>query len=275
MRHDDPRHGTNAGYTAHMKLRVPSCAPCRAAHSAYRRGAKQRRRGPRSIYCHIDATGTQRRIRALMRIGWRYRDLENWLGVGKTLHNLNLASTKSVHVDSAKRVVAVYNALSMTPGPSEKTRRLAEAWGWPSPLAWDDDTIDDPKARPLGMQKQTYRSRNEIDEAMVIRAVRDGRRDEQIITTLTKAERAEVVRRMRAAGWSEGRIEEHTGIRADRYSHPVRPPAPPIAVPADDPAEQERRRQELAAELTQRSTRAPETVQFAKKGLVMAQRSAA
>jgi hypothetical protein len=272
---NDPRHGTNAGYIQHCLQKIPSCAPCRAAHTAYRRNANLRRRRQRTPHLHIDATGTQRRIRALMRIGWRYRDLEHWLGVGKCLHNLNRSDTRSVHVDSARRVATVYNALSMTPGPSVKTRRLAEAWGWPSPLAWDDDAIDDPKARPAGMQKTTYRRRTDVDEAAVIRAVRNGRRDEELMRTLTKAERAEVVRRMRATQWSDRRIEEHTGIRADRFGQPVRPAAPKVDVPADDPAEQERRRLELAADLAARSTRTPEPVQFAKKGLTLAERSAA
>lgn len=29
---DDPRHGTNAGYRAHDRAKVPYCEPCRQAH---------------------------------------------------------------------------------------------------------------------------------------------------------------------------------------------------------------------------------------------------
>jgi hypothetical protein len=36
----------------------------------------------------------------------------------------------------------------MKAGTSWKTRKLAEAEGWAPPLAWDDDTIDDPQAMP-------------------------------------------------------------------------------------------------------------------------------
>ncbi|WP_329123945.1 hypothetical protein [Streptomyces sp. NBC_01353] len=43
---------------------------------------------------------------------------------------------------------AAYEALSMRTGTSAKTRLRAQRSGWAPPLAWDDDTIDDPHGVP-------------------------------------------------------------------------------------------------------------------------------
>jgi hypothetical protein len=36
----------------------------------------------------------------------------------------------------------------MTPGPSDYYRNKARGLGWAPPLAWDDDLIDNPQAKP-------------------------------------------------------------------------------------------------------------------------------
>lgn len=165
---------------------------------------------------HIDPTGTRRRLRALFAIGYTARSLGGPLRVSPSrVSQIANGYWDQVHVDTAERVKVLFDRLCMTRpvGPvAERQRKLAARKGWPSALAWDDDTIDDPKARPQGMQKPTSRHRDEVDEAAVIRAMGGDRG-----VTLTKAERAEVVRRLRAAGWPVKRIEEHTGLKPDRY----------------------------------------------------------
>ena len=47
-----------------------------------------------------------------------------------------------------RAVTRVYDELWDTPGPSEAGRRRSRARGCPPPMAWDDDTIDDPRAVP-------------------------------------------------------------------------------------------------------------------------------
>lgn len=95
---------------------------------------------------------------------------------------------------------------------TNRARNRAAREGWAVPLAWDDETIDDPNARPQGMQKESSRPKSDVDEAAVVRAMGGDR-----TLSLSMAERAEVSRRLRAAGWSFSRIEEHTGLKADRY----------------------------------------------------------
>lgn len=215
MNADDPRHGTTRGYNAGCH---DSC--CRAAIAHYmREGRALRSKGGRTI----PAIGAQRRIRALMRLGWTSKDIAHAAGwanrnqVDRILNGQKGKPTSYLERATDQATRTAYDKLSMrlpamTPGRA-RTRALATRRAWPSCLAWDDETIDDPNARPAGMQKkQTCRHRDEIDEVAVIRAARGDRS-----ITLTKAERAEVSRRLREAGWSFARIEEHTGLKADRY----------------------------------------------------------
>ncbi|WP_051913237.1 hypothetical protein [Kutzneria albida] len=65
---------------------------------------------------------------------------------GRSLHKVFGRST--VSIKTAQSIAALYDQLSMTCGPHARTRELAEQAGWPPPLAWDDDTIDNPSAQP-------------------------------------------------------------------------------------------------------------------------------
>lgn len=105
----------------------------------------------------IDGTGTRRRLQALVTLGWSISEL------GRRLDTLpsNLATTihghKEVTVATAAKVTALYNQLwDVTPPPSGRhgsvpgrARAYAARKGWAPPLAWDDETIDDPQATPF------------------------------------------------------------------------------------------------------------------------------
>ncbi len=97
----------------------------------------------------VDATGTTRRLQALQALGWTGRVIGQHLGVcqrrAATLISGQAATVEPHIVD---RVHVLYDTLAMTPGPSAITRARAAANGWVPPLAWDDDTIDDPTAVP-------------------------------------------------------------------------------------------------------------------------------
>ena len=123
----------------------------------------------------VDGTGTVRRLQALMALGWCRRWLEARLTMS-TRTGWLLTRTPGPHlvtVGLRDRVIATYNDIAMTPPPATRyaarTRNLARAAGWPPPLAWDDDTIDDPKARP---DRSRARSVADLDEFLFL--VRSG-----------------------------------------------------------------------------------------------------
>ncbi|WP_394161651.1 hypothetical protein [Galactobacter valiniphilus] len=101
----------------------------------------------------IDSTGTIRRIRALGAIGWSGKHIAELIGMRQGNFAM-IQSRPQVLVATALKVEAVYHRLAMTPAPDNQyTRRLltmAATKGWVPPLAWDDETIDDPKTKPQG-----------------------------------------------------------------------------------------------------------------------------
>lgn len=103
----------------------------------------------------VDATGTHRRLRALVWLGWPQGEIEKRLNVhaywvGRCLRR------KGVTLAVQARVLHVYDDLwrirpetqGVDPGQAESARLYARSRQWHGPLAWDDDTIDDPKAVP-------------------------------------------------------------------------------------------------------------------------------
>lgn len=97
----------------------------------------------------LPAVGTQRRIQALMAIGWTQADLARECGFsGQKIVSDLLNRRQSVLSETAFRVCEVFNRLQMTPGSSEVLRKRARGWGWPVPLAWDEDSMDDPNTKP-------------------------------------------------------------------------------------------------------------------------------
>lgn len=112
----------------------------------------------------VSIVGTQRRLQALIALGWTQTEIAQ--RVGWTVANLNtLVHGRSPQVNRGthERVQSVYEELSMLPGPSDNARRLALRYGWCTPLAWDDDSIDDPASRPSGGTR-TPRTRGKLHE---------------------------------------------------------------------------------------------------------------
>lgn len=165
----------------------------------------------------LTTTGTIRRIQAMHHLGWGCAAIAREAGCCKeTLTELIRGRDLAGH-RLRESIAAVYDRLWSTPctdSPRVTTRAKGRAARskWAPPLAWDDDTIDDPKARPAGVRGSGRPHKHEVDEVAVLRAVHGDR-----TVNLTKAERAEVSRRLRAAGWTFAAIEAHTGLKADRY----------------------------------------------------------
>lgn len=103
-----------------------------------------------------DATGTQRRLQALVAIGWSQSRLARKLGIQPS----NFITFMNADQCTAKRALQVkelYDRLWNQPqtgtdwhskAAATRAKHYADARGWVPPLAWDDDCIDDPTAVP-------------------------------------------------------------------------------------------------------------------------------
>lgn len=120
----------------------------------------------------VDATGTRRRLQALVAIGWTQTDLAARLGM--TVSNFgDMLRRDQVLAATARNAVRLYDELwDKPPAPgryANLARKYAASRGWPPPLAWDDDALDDPAGRPAdGWQRggrTRPRSRDLVEDA--------------------------------------------------------------------------------------------------------------
>ena len=95
-----------------------------------------------------DHTGTTRRLQALVAIGYTQTYLCDRLGVDVANGTVLFYGKRPLRAGTARGAAALYDELSMTPGPSKRSRNRAAKLGWLAPLDWDDDLIDDPAAPP-------------------------------------------------------------------------------------------------------------------------------
>lgn len=219
-RAQDPAWPTDddvAEWNAHRERRARA-----AAHSAEYRKRVYVNRGP----ILSDATGVARRLQALAALGWTSKDLGPLLGVSdaRVQHLTNMKYPKA-HPDTIDAVRALYDRLSMTVPVDRKTtgrggaavhdrqRRAAAAKGYLPPLAWDDESIDDPHALPHRPRAQdNHHHRDSVDPIVVERILAGDR-----MPWATPAEKAEVVRRWTAGGRSLNDLERLTGWKPSRY----------------------------------------------------------
>lgn len=168
----------------------------------------------------IDGTGTRRRLRALVAIGYSIASLGAALGtdnIHRTIHHHG----KVLH-STATATRALYDQLSMTPclgtdwhskSAATRARNYAAANGWLPPLEWDDDLIDDPTHIPTPAHATATRCHDQnLDEIAIYRRMHG---DKTI--RLSKAEKDELVRRRSAAGRPLAECERVTGVNAHRH----------------------------------------------------------
>lgn len=202
---DDPRHGKQSGYAAGCHE-----ACCRRPHATYRRSLDVRTYlagGPMLT----DPTGTIRRLQALAALGYTFPQISRALGHEDTWANQLTRRNRPLHRRNAQKVARLFDAWSMEPAPktryAARTRRYAKVKGWAPPLAWDDNTIDDPNAVP---HIDAPRDRDYVDEVSVRRLLNGERVD------CTPAEREEVIRRWLADGRSVNELDRLTGWNVRR-----------------------------------------------------------
>jgi hypothetical protein len=132
----------------------------------------------------VDGVGVRRRLQALAFIGHTWVAIAAELGVVPARVAALATGTRPVTVDLRERIAAVYDRLCMSPaGPGPwtiRTARLARGKGWRGPLAWDDETIDDPAAAgpPPACDDQV----DELDHARVYLATGGQIRGEDLDT---------------------------------------------------------------------------------------------
>lgn len=155
-----------------------------------------------------DGTGTQRRLQALVAAGYPGTVLA--AGLGMLPSNVTALMRRGrVRVSTASLVRALYADLERVPGPSSAARARGAREGWPPPLAWDEDTIDDPSAGPCDVVR-SHRTSNRIQDLVedVEWLVETGAtwdsacarlemRSESLERSLQRAGRHDLVRRLR------------------------------------------------------------------------------
>jgi hypothetical protein len=139
----------------------------------------------RPTLCHIPAIGTQRRLQALVAFGYSHMALAARLGIGNSALGRVYRQTR-VTAQLAHNVDALFRELQLIPGPDRRARLRAQRMGWALPLAWDEDTIDDPAAQPAGSRHPEPSRRVPADFADQYAELRDDVKlsDEQIAARL-------------------------------------------------------------------------------------------
>jgi hypothetical protein len=157
----------------------------------------------RAPHSRVDATGTRRRLQALLAIGWPVELLAAQLG--RRPNSLHRSMTgESVTARTAQDVATLYERLWNARPPrttgeqhaaADAAQTHAAAQGWLPPLAWDDiDTDPTPPAPAAGPSR-----RDDVDEIAVERALAG---DNIFYDDLTPVEQQEVIRRLSARGSS-------------------------------------------------------------------------
>lgn len=99
----------------------------------------------------VDATGTVRRLQALVAAGTPQTRLATHLGMQDgNFGRLVNGDTVQVTARTRDAVKALYDQLWCPQHPDPHAVAHAKRRDWAPPMAWDDDTIDDPDARPEG-----------------------------------------------------------------------------------------------------------------------------
>ncbi|SEN87898.1 hypothetical protein [Nonomuraea pusilla] len=111
-------------------------------------------------WAKVDATGTRRRLQALMYAGWSANTLADMVGLER-LAIRKLMDRPRVRVFTARAVRKVFADLCNRMPPCEaryerasvtRAQRHARAQGWAPAMAWDD--IDDPREKPKGIRRE-------------------------------------------------------------------------------------------------------------------------
>ena len=96
----------------------------------------------------VPSIGIHRRMQALEYMGHAKSVIARELGIDETAVH-QYFQRETCKTTTIKEMHAVYERLAMVEGASERVRWAARRRGWKPPMAWDDETIDDPTTKPF------------------------------------------------------------------------------------------------------------------------------
>lgn len=166
----------------------------------------------------IPAAGTQRRLQALMVLGWSITDIQRASGasaLGRVLTRDLVTARVARSVRDTYETHWNRSPIATTPhaqGIIDRTRARAVASGWLPPQAWDDDTIDNPDvAAPVSaLRTATSQVRIHVDDVAELVAQgatwpelqdRIGAPRNSIEVALIRAGKSELISRITSNRW--------------------------------------------------------------------------
>lgn len=165
--------------------------------------------------CLVPMLGAQRRVQALMRLGWTHAHMRE-IGRCDTTHPAS-GCYDTMLARKWRQIDALYRQLHMKPGPSTKTIARARSARHAPPLAWVD--IDDPSEKPYRNPHENASGRDVVDRAVVTRLLNGER------LPSTKAEKEEAMRRWLESGKPARHLSQMHGWQDGRYNPRQEPAA--------------------------------------------------
>lgn len=99
--------------------------------------------------CRMPAVGARRRIESLYAFGYTMNSLSQMSGVCKaSISKIVRGDQDWISLENDRRIREVYRKLEMTPGTDNRARIDGARRGYVVPMLWDEEAIDDPKAKP-------------------------------------------------------------------------------------------------------------------------------
>ncbi|MDA3624281.1 hypothetical protein OU415_02465 [Saccharopolyspora sp. WRP15-2] len=158
----------------------------------------------------VPSIGLRRRARALARLGWPFKTLDAEAGwYPGRLSQLMYEDTTAVADHEA--VCSLYDRLYLTPGPSTRARKWAEARGWPAPFDWDDNALDDPDAQPYNATRDHLTAA----QRRARKAANDKARKRGIYRRVPVGPAREHAHQLQAMGWLLRDIAAASGVPVD------------------------------------------------------------
>ena len=130
---------------------------------------------PKGSAVRVDGTGTARRLHALVALGYPIEWIVRYMGLPPGAMDY-VSAGGNIRWDRALWVRIAYDELWDTTPPDSirlcertKARLHAQKMGWPPPMAWDDDTIDDPNTPTPELIQRRYTARELAAEIEFLR----------------------------------------------------------------------------------------------------------